>query len=223
LDDDKRLADLRWELDSNAPNVSAKAKDLEALNFITRDNGYYQLTPIGQAVRYKLIDSMNLFATLIQFKDYWKGRKLEAIPEPMLWDLGNFVDSELVKNGPNDPAAVKNCLVSQLQAAKNRVRAVISTSYSGYFDELERLACSGKDVEVVVTRNLVDELKKRSFKLFCVKENGAEVTLSPDFVALGLEPRYTNIPDSLLVSKNPRAVNWGRELFEYYKSRSVPV
>src|SRR5512137_125435 len=76
-----RLADLRRTVNSNAPNTSTKAKDLEDMGLVERIEGDYALTPYGRAVSAKIHESVEFYATYEKFKEFWWTHVTSGIPD----------------------------------------------------------------------------------------------------------------------------------------------
>jgi predicted transcriptional regulator len=92
-----RLADLRRAVDANAPNTSSKAKELEGMGLIKRENGEFTLTSWGKAVCERISESSKFYATYEKFKNFWETHHLEGIPPEFMNRVGDLYDSWLVQ------------------------------------------------------------------------------------------------------------------------------
>jgi len=97
-----RLAELRRVVEANAPNTSAKAKDLEELGLVERISGEYRLTPFGHLLGRVVVDSTHKIAKIMTFQSYWKEHDMSHIPKDLqarlaalegiqIWDYGHEV------------------------------------------------------------------------------------------------------------------------------------
>jgi predicted transcriptional regulator len=92
-----RLADLRREVNANAPNASSKAKDLERLGLVERIDGDFALTAYGRAVKERVEESLRFYATYEKFKEFWSTHHMESLPPEFIDSFDVLNDSVLIK------------------------------------------------------------------------------------------------------------------------------
>jgi predicted transcriptional regulator len=137
LERPKRLSDLRRIVGANAPNTSTKAKDLQRLGLIDRDNGDYYMTRAGKIVHVRLSMLMDTLDALYAHRDFWF-RILEHLPEEMILHIHHFKKAILIKAGRNDLEIVKRELLRYIQKAEDELLVVLPVKCEEIENAIER-------------------------------------------------------------------------------------
>ena len=231
-----RLSDLRREVNATAPNTSSKAKELEEMGVVERAEGDFQLTPYGQAVRKKMQDSFEFYATYEKFKEFWISRDLSGIPDYLFMRLGDLKKSEVVKSTPTDISRVFDLFFEQVKSIKKFFYGVAGFYHKDYVEMALELARGGIKVGVVSTpeicNKIVNTVPKEKIKLFdkyvdsyITNSVTIDMSVADSFFSINFINEQAEIKflDSDLSSTDPRAIQWGLDLFEYYKKQARPV
>lgn len=233
-----RLADLRREVNANAPNTSSKAKELEELGLLERVEGDFKLTPYGKAVLERVCETVEFYAAYEKFKGFWNKHDLNCIPPHLLARLGELKDSELVLYDPTDTQSFDEKYYELMGKTKKWARGVLPVLDPKWIPILLEVANKGIVVEVVVTppilkksMSIIKEAAKKKIKFWnlriyeIVKDPGVLLGITESFLAISLEGKGTKTyyQDCDIFSLNPRAIKWGIELFEYYKKQAKPI
>lgn len=227
-----RLADLRREVDSNAPNTSAKAKELEEMGLIERVEGDFQLSPWGRAVQERAEDSFRFYACYEKFKGFWETHHMEGIPTRFLIRLGELYDSELVACSKENPIKTHELLVDYLATVKKDLRVVSPILQDEWVRGLAMLGKNGVNMQFVFTELVLMQFAKtaseeleifeKKAKFFQVPENHsiAGFVASDSFFCFSIESKAVpnNYMDMKLYSKSKEAIAWGYDYFEHDKS-----
>ncbi len=232
-----RLADLRRVVDSNAPNTSSKAKELEEMGVLERTpSGDYALTPYGQAIRVRAQDSFEFYATYEKFKEFWQTHYTDGIP-PELWlRLGELNNSILITTKEKgNMNAVNEIFLELLGSIKHKFYGVSPIYHSEWFAMAIELVKRGVDTEIIITENVVDLIRKDASKEDLKIISGAKnihwpiikgdvkvaFTVSEGFLSLALKTIDTGfVLDMDLDSTDPRAVKWGFDLYDFYRKQT---
>lgn len=126
LDSPMRLSELRRAVGANAPNTSAKAKDLQRLGLVERDNGDFCMTHMGRIVHNRLSLLFDTMETLLEHKEFWV-RVLDTLPEEIRRDLHKFKGAKLVRNEREHPDKVKTELLKFIKKAKGELIVFLPT------------------------------------------------------------------------------------------------
>ncbi|MBN2518507.1 MAG: winged helix-turn-helix domain-containing protein [Candidatus Altiarchaeota archaeon] len=233
-----RLADLRNAVNANAPNTSSKAKELEDMGLVERMEGDYQLTPYGRAIVQRMSESLQFYATYEKFKEFWETHDTSGIPDFLWARLGDLEDSRLVTVDEGDMTAIHNTFMELLKSVQKSFCGVSPAYHKEWWAMLVSLAKKGVDTHIIVTSeiirmciknaggNQIKELDSCSNAHFGLCQENLKVafTVCESFLAMGLNDkggRYTMDMD--LQSTSPRAIQWGLDLFEYYRKQAKPV
>jgi len=231
-----RLADLRRKVGANAPNTSAKAKDLEGLGLVERVGGEYRLTQLGAALRAMVGKHLSSVAALESHKDYWLSRRLDFIP-PQSWsDVRLIKKSEVVKSPQLDTTYTHDNFAKLLMTVKKGSFKGISPIYhKDYMNAIKNMVANGIDIELVVTpdvaKEIVTNLSKEEagllasypkIKVYLYDRLDSGISVSDSFIVLCLVSKtdIVSLMDQYLYSEGPNAVKWGTQLFDYYKNNS---
>jgi predicted transcriptional regulator len=233
-----RLADLRRAVNSNAPNTSSKAKELEGMGMVERVDGDYQLTPYGQAVRGRMQDSFEFYTTYEKFKEFWIKHETSGIPNYLWIRLGDLSNSNLVLTTPIDVTGVHDSFVVLLNSIKKRFYGVSPIYQTEYLDATHMMVEKGVDVKLVLTTEVAKicakALREEGARLFdkskncemCILDNlNVAFTVSEAFLSFALKSKHleASYMDMDLQSYDQRVIQWGMDLFEYYRKQAKPI
>jgi predicted transcriptional regulator len=233
-----RLADLRREVNANAPNTSSKAKELEGMGLVERVDGEFQLTRYGRATLEKLCETVEFHFAYEKFKGFWETRNTAAIPEALWTKLGNLKEAELVQSeAPEVMKTHEECLTI-IKSPKNEFYGITPLYRPVYLEIAFNLLNSGIHTEFIISekvlKKVVESSTPKTVRLFDDYSNHVlflndkiplTLKVSECWFFLALDSKSSNV-DMMgmdLQSKNPQAIRWGRDLYEFYKSKSKPI
>jgi predicted transcriptional regulator len=234
-----RLADLRRQVNANAPNTSSKAKELEGMGLVERLEGDFSLTPYGKAVRNRAQESFEFYATYEKFKGFWNKQRTDGIPQELWFRIGELNNSQLMQNIPSNVTAAHDSFVLLLNSIKTKFYGVSPIFHEEYLHATLLMLRKQVDTQLIlnpeifrVMANMPKKLKTELRELcknakwyLYDKELRVAFTVSESFLSLALEPKDNSMHymNKDLQSTDPRAVSWGLDLFEHYKKQSTPV
>lgn len=233
-----RLADLRRAINANAPNTSAKAKELEDMGLLERVSGEYALTPYGKAVRARAEEAFKFYSTYEKFKKFWEENVVTEIPDYLWKRLGDLNDSHVVRMTAQDVTKVHDEFVEFLNSIKEKFYGVSPIFHDEYLDAANMLIKKGVDTQLVLTEKVLKTCAKEggketaelwdnadNMKIFSVPDTTLAFTVSESYLSMAIRSKH--IPDSYqhsdFQSANPLAVKWGIDLFESCKQRGKSV
>jgi len=234
------LSDLRRKVDANAPNTSSKAKDLENMGLLTREKGDYKLTEWGQAVHRRTEKSISFFSTYEKHKEFWNNHITSGIPSHLWDDLGALDESLIVTPTVENVIEVHDSFKKLLAMIKERFYGVSPIYHREWFDLLLFIVENGIDTKIVFSPSILhvmqtsptkeeiaalDKADNAEFFLYDTTSLDVAFTVSETYLSMGLRSKTIRdqFVDADLQSWNPKAVDWGLRLFEYYKSKSKLV
>ena len=224
---------LRDEIGASASSVIHAARDLEKEDLLVeRDDGYH-LTSVGSVVAAKLHDIIQTMDVFEREKDFWLTHNVEAIPQPFLNRIHEIGDYEILTSSVRNIFRTFTVYKELTQKART-FQGVSPIFVDAFVPMIKKLLENKAKVHLVLTEKVLDELvdiDQAGFRAMLENNNlslwrlDEEVqvafTVTDTVLALGLFGRdgiYDVSHD--LVSRDKGAINWGRELFKYYKSRA---
>ena len=230
----KALSELRDELGVSSTTAIHALRELEKDNLLFQDETRdYALTKIGEVIALKLTDFMDAIDVLKKHEDFWLTHGLSGIPPHLLVKIGWLRDSTLIEAPATDVLKIFTNFVDILKNAKE-IRGVTSMFIPDFGSLLKELTLEKNvDVELILTEEILEgidkEILERIFagkssklKLYMMKEDvKVAFTVTDYLLSFGLfniDGTYDWNKD--LISYNRKAIEWGRELFEWYCKRA---
>ena len=230
----KSLSDLRDGLEVSSTTAIHALRELEKGNLVFQDEDRnYALTKIGEVITLKLADFISAIEVLKKHEDFWLTHDLSGIPPHLLEKIGWLRDSTLFEDTATDIFKVHTSFINLLVNAK-KIRGVSSIFVPEYPALFEQLILKKEaDVGLIVTAEVLEKIHKgilkkifadKSSKLklyITTKDVKAAFTVTDFSLSLGLfhvDGTYDYNRD--LVSYDKKAIEWGKELFEWYLKRA---
>jgi len=139
LESPMRLSDLRRVVDSNAPNTSAKARDLQRLNLIKRDNGDYEITRMGELVRKRVLMLLDTLTVLYEHGDFWS-RIIDSLPDEIIEMIHEFRDARLIANDRKNLERVKHEISERIKQARGMLFVVMPANCRDMLKAVEKVS-----------------------------------------------------------------------------------
>ena len=234
----KALSELRDELGMSSTTAIHALRELEKDNLLFQNTDRtYALTKIGVVIALKLTDFMDTIDVLKKHEVFWLTHDLHGVPPHLLEKIGGLQDSTLFEDTATDIFKVHTSFINLLANAKKirGVSSIFAHEYPALFEEL--ILKKKTDVGLIVTKEVLEKIDqeilkkifadKRSNKLklyITNKDAKAAFTVTDSFLSLGLfhvDGTYDYNRD--LVSYDKKAIEWGKELFEWYLKRAERV
>lgn len=231
----RKLSQLREITGSTSQAIIPKLRKLEDDHLIETKEREYCLTPVGKIVASGVADSFATVGTVNKFKYFWSTHYIEGIPTPLLKEIGCLYNSKVLYDRRTKILSVYS---SQLKIIKNadHIYGISSVITEGYADSISEKVKEGSPVELIVPLNIAEELKQspyaeklevlKSYKNFQLRYKNEDLKMglivTDKCLALSLYKKSGIEYDITtgLFSSDPKAVEWGESLFEYYKIHS---
>ena len=193
----------------------------------------YELTHTGHIKALFLSELISGLAAVSQNEQFWQSHDLSGIPTYLLARLGRLEGGICIQDEPNNLLRSQAVFIENVSKAK-RIAGVSPIIAPGYTDMVSSLLEGGASVSLILTSSIISIigpqtiqswLASGNFRLFEILD-GIKVafTIADDSLFLGLysnDGTYDPLRD--LVCRGQDAVEWGRELFEFYLKQSHPV
>ncbi|MBN1431420.1 MAG: DUF1724 domain-containing protein [Methanomicrobiaceae archaeon] len=232
---DKSLSELRDITGSSSQALIPKIRQLESMRYIESLKEGYSLTSMGKVLSKEIERLVMIIGTSDSKREFWCDHDTECIPFEFLEDIGGLYNSEIMRDVDEDILSVYSLFLKILNDA-SYVCAVSSIMSPAHADAIKNTVLRGIPVDLIVTPEIIKTMtnepytsimksisKYDNFRVFVFPgQMKIGMTVTDKFLSLGLYSLETECYDSSsdLISENQSAVEWGRKLFEYYKSKS---
>lgn len=237
MDGPKKIFEINKALNSSSVEVLPQLKKLRKSSLIKKTRTDYRLTPLGIAITVKMKPLINLIKLFGTRYDYWSSHKFECIPGPLFERIEELSNCTFTK--PTDRSFLfephEEWLINLSNS--NEVRGICSFFSPSFISSFQPLLINKVNISLIVTpliyerikSDFVDNLKeflKYEYGSFYVCNENIEFSLviTDKFFNLSLPFSDGNFDiREDVVSFDPLALQWGEELFTYYRNLSVKI
>jgi predicted transcriptional regulator len=232
------LGRLREVTGSTSQALIPKIRTLEKHGLIEAVNHEYCLTPLGRTVAINVEGFVQLIGGIDQHHTFFTDHDLSDLPVTFLSRIGDLYNSEPKQDTTTDMFYVYSHYLEILKDAVY-IHGISSVASPGLARFIAEKVITGIPVDLVVNDEVIGLMSKEPyasnmqglteyphFSVWVTGENlRVGLTVTDKYLSLGLFKKDTNLYDSSsdLFSSDPRAVEWGENLFRYYKERSTKL
>jgi predicted transcriptional regulator len=233
----KTIEEIKIHLNAGAVAILPQIKKLRENSLILKKKDVYILSPLGIAVTGNIkpfADLIKLFG--IQY-DYWAYHKIECIPSPFLKRIGELSNCKFSE--PPDKTHLfepHREFIENLEKSK-KIKGVASIFHPSYPSFILNCLKMRKTISLILTSDVYkrakegfENIKDESLNYdngalyICSKEIEFSYVVTDWFLSLSLpfsDGTYDHQRDILCF--DPVALQWGEDLFDYYRSISERV
>ena len=220
----KNIDEIRDELDVTATSILPQIKKLIDNDLIMQEDRMYKLTVLGEFITRKVKPLVSALEVVEKNNRYLTERISElgdcTVIEP---DLNHIYEpsQKIIDNMANTKqvstfASYFNPAYLPLYVELGRKEAELSLSFTQcVWDHL-----SNKHA------NMINELMEMDNVSLYISKDGirlTEVTVTDKLMLIGLFDKNGKFDHQFIMSSEPSAIRWGRELFDYFKRLSRQV
>lgn len=203
---------------------------------IIYDSKKYHLTPMAKTIVKNFKPFVNTINVFDQYGEWWALHDLSSIPEELLYRIGEINNYFIIEDDPSDTNRTRAEFFNIVNHSKCFFG--VSCVFLQTLPELFITAVKNSTpITIVVTDQIYSILKNdynKEIKQFINNDN-AELYVSNDNIkvshvvsddCLFFSLCYKNGKFDLqsnLVSNDPSSIKWGKDLFEYYRRRSIKI
>ena len=227
---------IKKTLNASATAIQPQVKKLKEQHLIIQEKSLYRLSGIGEIVAKKMKPLLDTFSVLEENEDYWADRDMREIPHFLLRrinELGHCTTIEPYIDYIFEmiPEYMENAeKATRLEAAIPYFHPLFPSFYL-------KIAGNGTSVSLVlpepVLKRWVEDYREQTDK-FIKMENtrlfvctGYEripaVTAADNFTAIALFPKNAVFDRKYIISFEPGALAWGKELYDHYEQLSERI
>lgn len=231
----RTMEEIKILLDVSPTAILPQIKRLTDSDLVIQKDGTYELTDMGEQVFKKAQALVNILI-LLEKENYWVEHDLGGIPENLLNRLGDLNSCSLVETDPSQIFEPSTELLNFFSSSSSLM--VFSSFYRPEFLQLySKLGRLGFEVTLIFTESVFEkflhnyERKIRKFvsmqntELFICNDGVklAELIVSDKGMIISLFDRKGRFYPDYMSCSEFQAINWGKELFEFYKSKAWEI
>lgn len=231
LEEPKPLTELKTYFGLSSPNIIPRIRELESKNLIIKGDGKYCLSHIGIILAKKGRMISNLSALLEENGRFLNEHDLTPIPDYLLCRMDELGKCTLIENGMNDFNAMRK-VFEHIFESKHifGVMPIYSSKHPEYFLSAARQKIPSS---IILTDAVFEKMENEysdTLQAYLMYDNARIYTIGDARLAfivtdtlLSIFLHHNNGPldiQACLTSHEQSAINWGIELFEYYKQKS---
>ncbi len=230
------LGELSKNLGSNPSNVIPQIRKLELEGLVESRGRKCTLTDRGKLIGELYSGFLCGIEVIENHRHFWTEHDLSCIPEHLLKRIYELEGPHIIENPPEGIYEVHKEFVENV-ASSTIIYGISSVYHPAYPSMFLELAESGKNVTLILTENVFKKVKKnnRSELRGYLRLKNTQMYVSDEDIKLTsvVTDRFFSISlyfrDGTydfrrdLISFNETALLWGKELFEYYLSRSRKI
>ena len=230
------LGRLRDITGSTSQALIPKIRSLEKQGLIEAENSEYSLTPLGRVVAVNVEEFVGIMGGIDQHHTFFAGHDLSDLPIAFLSRIGDLYHSEPKQDTSTDMFYVYSHYLEILKDA-TFIHGISSVASPGLAQFIAEKVVTGIPVDLVVNHEVIELLTREpyasnmqglsGYSNFSVWVTGERLrvglTVTDRYLSLGLFKKDSHTYDSStdLFSSDLRAIEWGEDLFRYYKERSA--
>ncbi|HIH74720.1 MAG TPA: winged helix-turn-helix domain-containing protein [Methanosarcina sp.] len=233
----KSLEEIKSFFDAGPTSVQPQIKLLKDKYLLYQEDNKYKLTPVGEIIVESLQNMINTIETFESKQEFWNSHKLDGIPLHLLKRISDLKCSTFAR--PLDEA---NIFSPHKEFVENITKSEFVKGVSPFIHPLYpkmflNFAQKGISISLIVTEAVFNRMKtefRHEVGEFLALNNthiyvyDKEMLLSSvvtdRFLSLGLfyiNGVYDHVND--VISFDPKALQWGEDLYAYYKGLSREV
>jgi len=232
----KNIGEITGFLGSSCIATLPQIKRLAEKRLIEQEDKNYKLSMVGLIITEKMASLTGTFEVFEENLDYWGQKDLTGIPSFLRLKLGKLACSRVIEPPLNRMFEPPEEFIDSLK--KSTEIMYFSSFFQPSFSGFDSNFLKGKtDSTFIFAKNFferilspppgktVDLMLPDNSNLYLYEGASAVVslTVSESFMALLLPNKKGILDRSLLISYNNEAIEWGKELFMYYRGLSRKV
>ncbi len=232
LSGEKKISELKTEIDVRETTILHVLKDFESENLTTKTAGTYKLTSLGLLTAQIGKEAAEAAEVLEKFKDFWLQHDITALPASLMSKIGALKEATLIRTDTLELDKVYETYL-QILMTSNRVIGISPIFHPDYVKAIADIIGQGNTVELILTTPVLNKIysmvettpiksaiEKENLKIYLQEGLKVALTVTEKNFSLGLFNLNGEYDDRMdLISLSPHAIHWGEQLFlEYLKT-----
>lgn len=236
LEGPKDIETIKKELNASATSVQPQVKMLKEHHLIVQEKGLYSLSEIGKIIADKMKPLVDTLFVFEENSDYWADRELDAIPPFLLRRISELGHSTIIE------PQIDHMFEMIPEYAENAEKAKEMKIALPYFHPLFpsfylKIAEKGVKISIILPETVLkrwgEDFREETEK-FIKLENASlyvcadceripSIVAADNFMTIALFPKDTVFDRKYIMSFEPGALSWGKELYDYHEKCSKQV
>ncbi|WMW26367.1 winged helix-turn-helix domain-containing protein [Methanolobus sediminis] len=236
IEGQKSREEIKTSLNVTSTALIPQIKILKEHGLVIQNGDYYILTNMGEVLVENMLPLLNVVEVFEENSDYWQNRNLNGIPKPLLKRFGELGNCLIIEPDLN------YLFEFPKEFTENIAKSEYIMAFNAYFHPeypamYSKLAEKGIDISLIFTDSVYERMQQdfaeeiSKFNSFETTElrvsnekSGLATLVSTDrFLFLCFFNEQGQYDHTILMSFDSNALEWSRELFDYYKDKSKVV
>ncbi len=231
----KNLTELSKIINITPSNLSSQLRKLECEGIVKSKNGIYSLTESGILIKELLSGFVSGIKIIEKYEDFWNEHDISPIPNSLLKRIYELKDCEVVKNSSECIYELHEEFIRNIELSHN-IYGISSVYHPNYPLMFLKLAKGSKDIHLILTEKVFNKVKEKNPEELgeYLKLNNAKMDVIEDAkLAMVVSDRFLYLSlyfkngvydmSKFLISYDKNALMWGKELFNYYLTKSKEI
>jgi predicted transcriptional regulator len=237
---DKRLSELKAELESTETTILHVLKEFEKLDLTIKSAGIYSLSSLGRIEAQICKECYRATEVMEKFKDFWLTHDVNSIPASLTLKMGSLQNATLVKTGSSELGKVHETYLKMMANTKK----VVGTSpifHQDFLGAFKELLNQGGTIDLILTSEVLGKtlentvstgdgelfqkfMSEGKLKIYLIDDLKIALTVTENLFSMGLfdlNGQYDYSTD--LISLDPESILWGEEVFQDYLKQARKV
>ncbi|MDY6865240.1 MAG: transcriptional regulator FilR1 domain-containing protein [Halobacteriota archaeon] len=234
-----KIGKLSEELNLTTSNIIHAMKALEDMEIVEKDREVYSLTNIGYIIYTIFNDVIGSISALTKNREFWFSHDISGIPIHLERSIGLLRNCEVIKSTPDDVIKAYSNFIEQISLARD-MKGVSPIYCIEFYHRVKALLKNKINVELILTEVVLEAILEADeeepdflkeahsdgyVRLFMVDDDvKVAFTITDSVISLGFfddKGNYDLAND--LVGYDEGALEWGRQLYEYYRNQAREV
>ena len=232
----RSIEQIKTSLNVTSKSMMPQIKILKKQGMILQKEDTYMLSEIGKVIVGNMLPLLNTIEVIEENKEYWASRDTNVIPHEQFMRLGELGECMVIEPDLNHLFDLPREFTENLKKSRS-IMSLLSYFHPLYPSLYSKLAKSGAEIELVITKAVLERLKndcRDDFEILLNSENTVfkvceksmplpTLAVTERFMYLCLFDKQGKYDHRKVMSFDASALRWGRELFIHYKERSQEV
>ena len=235
-DSAKEMDTLLKSLKTSRQSLLPQIKILEEHHLVIHYDDTYKLTTIGKLIVDEMIPLINKTEVLDSDIDYWGNHNLDFIPSYLLEKIDQLKNCEIINPSLTELFSTHKSLNPEYKVSPS-VYTVTTILYPEFDSIVTEMLENNVDFYYIVSQELLNKIrteyqdefanfiKNRSFNMYVYNKEMKFLYFTFDSVHSLITMLKNNgeFDHKFMLCRSQSAVDWTKELFDYYLKDSSPV
>lgn len=236
IEGEKSRDEIKMSLNVTSTALIPQIKKLKDNGLVIQNGDYYTLSNMGEVLVENMLPLLNVVNVFEENNDYWKNRNLKGVPKHLLKRFGELGSCLIIEPDLN------YLFEFPKEFTENIAKSKYVMAYNAYFHPeypalYSKLAEKGIEISLVLTDSVFERMQHdfseeigkftapENTELMVSKEMSGLATLvtTDRFLFLCFFNEQGQYDHTILMSFDSKALQWSKELFDYYKDKSENV